>query len=106
MLAQRGSKSIPLLIFNLDVRMRWAVIATPWPLYHRQSPGTQCKDLMVLRAVYTSAEKRKSLATTGVQSPNSPDHGELPVIPRYTGQHYGNAGNVKSICTNNSLSRY
>jgi hypothetical protein len=36
MKAQRGSRDIALLIFNLGTRWVWVVIATPRPLYSQE----------------------------------------------------------------------
>jgi hypothetical protein len=43
MKAQRGSRDIALLLFNLGTRWAWVVSATPWPLYSQE------KDLVPIK---------------------------------------------------------
>jgi len=42
MKAQRESRGVALLFFNLDAGWGWVVNATPRPLYSRERPGTHC----------------------------------------------------------------
>ena len=40
--AERGSRGISLIFFNLGSRLGWVFIATPLSLYARERPGTHC----------------------------------------------------------------
>jgi hypothetical protein len=66
--AQTGIRGITLLILNLGARWGWVVNATSRPLYLRERvPVPTAEEAWwAPRAVWTSKEKRKSLAPTGV----------------------------------------
>jgi hypothetical protein len=62
--AQRGSRSIALLILNLGARRGWVVSTTPPPLYPREIPGTHCTGV----SPRDGLDCAKNLAPTGIRS--------------------------------------
>ena len=86
MLAQRGRRSIALLILNLGAGWRWVVNATPQPLYSREG----CPAPTVQQAgwapgpVWTSVKKR-SLFCTGARTSDRPARRQSLYPLRYSG---------------------
>jgi hypothetical protein len=67
---QRGSRGIALLIRDLDVRRGWVVSTTPRPLYPGKDPVPIVKEAgWAPGPVWRCA---KSLAPTGIRSPDRP----------------------------------
>jgi hypothetical protein len=85
MKAEMGSGVTDVIIINLSAGWGWVINTMPWPFYPwkgfpvpivRESGWTS-------GPVWTVVEKRKFLASTGVQTPNCPAHSKL-LLTLYT----------------------
>ena len=82
---QRGRYAVP-LTSNLGAR-RWCVVkAMPRQLYARDNvPGPIVHEgVWASRPVWRDVEKKKSLDSTGIQTPNRPCRSELLYLLRHT----------------------
>ena len=78
LVAQTGSRGIVLVTFNVDAMWAWVVIATPWPLYPRETgrvPIVQEAE-WAPGPVWTGVRKRTFLAHAWVRTPNRPARSE------------------------------
>ena len=73
--SQRGSKSMALLILNLDVRWSWVVKKTPQPLFPQEVAQVHAS-VRVPGTVWTGMCKAKSLFHTGIRAPDCPARSE------------------------------
>ena len=85
MQVQSGSKGVALLIHNLGARWGWMVNARPRPRYPRKGALVPVVEEGGggLRAGLDGYGKEKTLAPTGVRSPDHPARGESLYLLRY-----------------------
>ena len=75
MQTRRGSRGVPVLIFDLASKFEWLhERCTPAALFWEGARYTG--DWVGRRAVRTAEEKRKSLASSGIRMPNLPARSE------------------------------
>lgn len=90
MKAQKGSRSIALLIINLGARY-WCVgqLHSPATLPPRKEPSTQCTGLAgwATGPIWTGVKKRKHLASSGFRILKHPFHSELLYRLPYPGPY-------------------